>query len=159
MAEILGPTLEQLDNWGRIDDLDAFGSLEDLDNLNLFETSSSVATAITAAHTNSLVIVKELEGSSALSITTTSDGIRIQSVDASVTGAASVDAIAQFIVSMDSSVNIAITESASALKVLTASGSADIAITATSDVNTILVKKFKQNKHITKKVINKLYKE
>ena len=62
MAEIIGPTLEQLDNWGNIDALDAFGTLEDLDNLNLFETTSSVAPAITAAHTNSLVVVKELEG-------------------------------------------------------------------------------------------------
>ena len=103
-----------------MDALDGFGTLEDLDNLNLFETSSSIATAITAAHTNSLEIVKELEGSSALSITTTSDGIRIQSVDASVTGAASVAAVARFTVAMDAAVNIAITESADALKVLTA---------------------------------------
>ncbi len=107
MAEIIGPTLEQLDNWGNMDALDAFGSLEDLDNLNLFETSSSVATAITA--TNSLEVVKELEGSSALSITTTSDGIRIQSVDASVPGAASVAAVARFTVETEAALNLAIT--------------------------------------------------
>lgn len=139
MAEILGPTLEQLDNWGSIDDLDAFGSLEDMDNLNLFETTSSVATAITAAHTNSLVIVKELEGSPSLVITTALNGIRIQSVDASVTGAASVAAIAQFIVAMDSSVNIAITESSAAQRVQFVDGSVSISTTATSDVNTIFV--------------------
>ena len=32
MAEIHGPTLEQLDAWGTIDALDAYGNLDDIAN-------------------------------------------------------------------------------------------------------------------------------
>ena len=47
MAEIIGASLDDLDNWGSMDALDAFGTLDELDNLNLFEASSAVSLAVT----------------------------------------------------------------------------------------------------------------
>jgi hypothetical protein len=51
MAEIIGPTLDQLDTWGTLDSLDAYGTLEYLDNINLFEVAAAENIAVTATAT------------------------------------------------------------------------------------------------------------
>tara|TARA_Y100001972_G_C7611841_1_gene306737 strand:+ start:154 stop:1068 length:915 start_codon:yes stop_codon:yes gene_type:complete len=47
MAEIIGPSLDQLDTWGTLDSLDAYGTLEYLDNINLFEVAAAESIAVT----------------------------------------------------------------------------------------------------------------
>ena len=47
MAEIIGPTLDQLDTWGTLDSLDSYGTLEYLDTINLFEVAAAENIAVT----------------------------------------------------------------------------------------------------------------
>ena len=114
MAEILGPTLEQLDNWGTLDSLDAYGTLEYLDNINRFEVTAAESIAITGTATAG----------------------RKVSFAASVTGAFSVAASGAFYkAGFTGSATISITATAvAATSVVDMSASADLAITATGEV-------------------------
>ena len=91
MAEILGPTLEQLDAWGSMDALDAFGTLEQLDNLNLFETTGTAS--VSASATSVATKVRTISATASLAVTQSSSATLVHGVSASVTGAASVAAV------------------------------------------------------------------
>lgn len=114
MADILGPSVEQLDNWGTLDSLDSIGTLEYLDNINLFEVAAAESIAITGTATAG----------------------RKVSFAASVTGAFSVAANGAFYkAGFSGSASISITATAvAATTVVDFVGSADLAITSTGEV-------------------------
>jgi len=114
MAEILGPTLEQLDNWGTLDSLDAYGTLEYLDNINLFEVSAADSIAITGTATAG----------------------RKVAFAASVTGAFSVAANGAFYkAGFSGSASISITGTAvAATSVTDMAASADVVIAASGEI-------------------------
>ena len=108
MAEILGPTLEQLDNWGTIDALDGFGSLEDLDNLNLFEAASSVSASVSTTSENQVTFV--FYGASATTITVAGVAIPVRQVSGAVDTSVAVVGDAEIVKDAASSTVIVVAE-------------------------------------------------
>lgn len=135
MAEILGPTLEQLDNWGTLDSLDAYGTLEYLDNINRFEVTAAESIAITGTATAGRKVSFAASVTGAFSVAANGAFYKAGfsgSASISITGTA---VAATTVVDLVASGDIAVTGTAATSVKFVMAASADTAITATSGLN------------------------
>jgi len=103
------PDLEQLDNWGTLEQLDAYGlTLDQLDQLEVKHFEGTATAAISVAAEVQFAI--EMPAAVSISASATADNTRIREMAGSVTGAANFAAVITPVRTMDASVSVAVTD-------------------------------------------------
>ena len=125
------PDLEQLDNWGTLEQLDAYGlTLDQLDQLEVKHFEGTATAAITVAAEVQFAI--EMPAAVSISASATSGVNRVRPMAGSVTGVASFEAVITPIRTMDASVSVAVTDAAELTRLRTSPAPAAISATTTA---------------------------